>query len=423
MGLFHKACRNGGYDDAIMENIVYIDEIEIKNKTLLIRVDFNVPLDQNGNITDDTRIRAVLPTINYCLDENAKIVLISHMGRPKGNKVPELSLIVVAKRLSRLLDKDVKFVNDCIGELAENTVKSASYGDIILLENLRFYSEETSNDEEFGKKLASLCDIYVNDAFATAHRSHASNVSVAKFVKTCAAGFLIRKELNYFTRAIESPMKPFVAIVGGAKVSGKIEVLSNFADKVDKLIIGGAMSNTFLKAMGYDVGSSLVEDDMIEYAKKTLEKVKEKNIKLYLPVDVVVADRFTPDAETKVTTVQEIPKGWMALDIGPATVTLFTEAIQNAKTIVWNGPMGVFEFDAFSRGTFALVSSVANAYALTIVGGGDTDVALHRAGEFAKMSYVSTGGGAFLELLEGKKLPGIEALINCSKKNNLKKLP
>ncbi len=422
MGLFHKACRNVGYDDAIMENIVYIDEIEIKNKTLLIRVDFNVPLDQNGNITDDTRIRAVLPTINYCLDENAKIVLISHMGRPKGNKVPELSLAAVAKRLSRLLDKDVKFVSDCVGELAENAVKSASYGDIILLENLRFYSEETNNDEEFGKKLASLCDIYVNDAFATAHRSHASNVSVAKFVKTCAAGFLIRKELNYFTRAIENPMKPFVAIVGGAKVSGKIEVLSNFADKVDKLIIGGAMSNTFLKAMGYDVGSSLVEDDMIEYAKKTLEKVKEKNIKLYLPVDVVVADRFTPDAETKVTTVQEIPKGWMALDIGPATVTLFTEAIQNAKTIVWNGPMGVFEFDAFSRGTFALVSSVANAYALTIVGGGDTDVALHRAGEFAKMSYVSTGGGAFLELLEGKKLPGIEALINCSKKNNLKKL-
>ncbi|MCL4542715.1 MAG: phosphoglycerate kinase [Deltaproteobacteria bacterium] len=421
MGVFHKACRNGGYDDAIMENIVYIDEIDIKNKALLIRADFNVPLDQNGNIADDTRIRAVLPTINYCLDENAKVVLMSHMGRPKGSKVPELSLIVVAKRLSRLLDKDVKFVNDCVGELAENTVKSASYGDIILLENLRFHAEETDNDEEFGKKLASLCDIYVNDAFATAHRSHASNVSVTKFAKTCAAGFLIRKELNYFTRAVESPMKPFVAIVGGAKVSGKIEVLSNFADKVDKLIIGGAMSNTFLKAMGYDIGSSLVEDGMIEYAKKTLEKVKEKNIKLYLPVDVVVADRFTPDAETKVTTVQEIPKGWMALDIGPATVTLFTEAIQNAKTIVWNGPMGVFEFDAFSRGTFALVSSVANAYALTIVGGGDTDVALHRAGEFAKMSYVSTGGGAFLELLEGKKLPGIEALIDCSKKNNLKK--
>ncbi len=421
MGVFHKACRNGGYDDAIMKNIVYIDEIDIKNKALLIRADFNVPLDQNGNIADDTRIRAVLPTINYCLDENAKVVLMSHMGRPKGSKVPELSLIVVAKRLSRLLDKDVKFVNDCVGELAENTVKSASYGDIILLENLRFHAEETDNDEEFGKKLASLCDIYVNDAFATAHRSHASNVSVTKFAKTCAAGFLIRKELNYFTRAVESPMKPFVAIVGGAKVSGKIEVLSNFADKVDKLIIGGAMSNTFLKAMGYDIGSSLVEDGMIEYAKKTLEKVKEKNIKLYLPVDVVVADRFTPDAETKVTTVQEIPKGWMALDIGPATVTLFTEAIQNAKTIVWNGPMGVFEFDAFSRGTFALVSSVANAYALTIVGGGDTDVALHRAGEFAKMSYVSTGGGAFLELLEGKKLPGIEALIDCSKKNNLKK--
>ncbi len=404
-----------------MENIVYLDEIDIKNKTLLIRVDFNVPLDQNGNITDDTRIRSVLPTINYCLDEDAKVVLISHMGRPKGQKVPGLSLLVVAKRLSRLLDKDVKFVNDCMGELAENIVKSASYGDIILLENLRFYSEETKNDEEFGKKLASLCDVYINDAFATAHRSHASNVAVTRYVKTCAAGFLVRKELNYFTRAVENPMKPFVAIVGGAKVSGKIEVLSNLADKIDKLIIGGAMSNTFLKALGNDVGNSLAEDEMIEYARKTLVKIKEKGIKLYLPVDVVVADRFAPDAETKVTTVQEIPRGWMALDIGPATVTLFTEAIQNAKTIVWNGPMGVFEYDAFSRGTFALVSSVANAYALTIVGGGDTDVALHRAGEFAKMSYVSTGGGAFLELLEGKKLPGIEALIDCSKKHNLNK--
>lgn len=403
-----------------MKNIVYLDEIDIKNKTLLIRVDFNVPLDQNGNITDDTRIRAVLPTINYCLDEDAKVVLMSHMGRPKGQKIPDLSLLVVAKRLSRLLDKEVKFVNDCVGELAENSVESASYGDIVLLENLRFYPEETKNDDGFGKKLAALCDIYINDAFATAHRSHASNVAVTRYVKTCAAGFLVRKELNYFTRAIENPMKPFVAIVGGAKVSGKIEVLSNLAGKVDKLIIGGAMSNTFLKAMGHDVGSSLVEDEMIEYAKKTLEKIKEKNIKLYLPVDVVVADKFAPDAETKVTTVQEIPRDWMALDIGPATVMLFTEAIQNAKTIVWNGPMGVFEYDAFSRGTFALVSSVANAYALTIVGGGDTDVALHRAGEFAKMSYVSTGGGAFLELLEGKKLPGIDALIECSKKNNLK---
>ncbi len=404
-----------------MENIVYIDEIDIKDKTLLIRADFNVPLDQNGNITDDTRIRAVLPTINYCLDENTKVVLMSHMGRPKGKKVPALSLLVVAKRLSRLLDKEVKFVNDCVGELPENIVKYADYGDIILLENLRFYPEETTNNEEFGKKLASLCDIYVNDAFATAHRSHASNVAVTRFVKTCAAGFLIRKELNYFTRAIDNPMKPFVAIVGGAKVSGKIEVLSNLADRVDKLIIGGAMSNTFLKALGHDVGSSLVEDDMIECARKTLEKISEKRIKLYLPVDAVVADKFAPDAETKVTTIQEVPKGWMVLDIGPATVTLFTEALQNAKTIVWNGPMGVFEFDAFSRGTSALVSSVANAYALTIVGGGDTDVAIHRAGEFAKMSYVSTGGGAFLELLEGKTLPGIEALVDCSKKNNLKK--
>lgn len=402
-----------------MDNIVYIDEIEIKNKTLLIRVDFNVPLDSNGNITDDSRIRAVLPTINYCLDEKAKIILMSHMGRPKGKSVPELSLLVVAKRLSRLLDKEVKFVNNCIGELAENAVKSSSHGDIILLENLRFHSEETANDDSFGKELASLCDIYVNDAFATAHRSHASNVAVTKYVSTCAAGFLVRKELNYFRRAVENPMRPFVAIVGGAKVSGKIEVLSNLAEKVDKLIIGGAMSNTFLKALGYDIGASSVENDMVDYAKKTLEKIKEKKIKLYLPVDVVVADKFLPDAESKVTTVQEIPKDWLALDIGPATVTLFSEAIQNAKTIVWNGPMGVFEFDAFSRGTYAMVSNVANAYALTIVGGGDTDVALHRAGEFAKMSYVSTGGGAFLELLEGKILPGIQALIECSKKNKL----
>lgn len=392
-------------------SIRYIDEIDsLEGKKLFIRVDFNVPLDENQNITEDTRIRAVLPTINYALDANAKVILASHLGRPKGERKPKYSMAPAAKRLSRLLGKDVLLAPDCIGSDVQKMIDAMKPGDVIMLENVRFYEGEEKNDVNFAKALSNGCDIYINDAFAVSHRAHASVEAITKFFPIVAAGFLMKNEMNYFEKAMKNPIRPLVAILGGAKVSGKLEVLENLCTKVDKIIIGGGMAFTFLKALGHNVGKSLVEEDLIETALKTFNKAKENGIKFYLPVDCVVADQFNPEAETKVTTIQEIPDGWMALDIGPATVTLFSEALQNAKTIIWNGPMGVFEMDAFSRGTFAMVSAVANSYALTIVGGGDTDVAVHRAGEYAKISYISTGGGAFLELLEGKKLPGVKAL-------------
>jgi len=384
--------------------------MNVKGKRVLIRVDFNVPLDENGNITDDTRIRSVLPTINYALDENARVILASHLGRPKGKRAPEMSLAPVAKRLGRLLEKDVTMAPDCIGPETEKIVEAMKPGDVVLLENLRFHPEEEKNNPEFAKKLGSLADVYVNDAFAMAHRAHSSTVAITDYIKEFAAGFLMKKELTYFTMAMEKPVRPLVALIGGKKVTDKIGILLSLCDKVDKLVIGGGMALTFFKALGYEVGKSYAEDDAFNTAKEVIEKAKSKGIKLYMPVDFVVADKFSASAETKVVTYQEIPKDWMALDIGPATVTLFTEALQNAKTIIWNGPMGVFEIDAFSRGTFAMVTSVANTYAMTIVGGGDTDVAIHRAGEYAKMSYISTGGGAFLEILKGNDLPGIAAL-------------
>jgi phosphoglycerate kinase len=315
-----------------------------------------------------------------------------------------------AKRLSRLLDKEVTLAPDCIGEDVTAILSGMKPGDIVMLENLRFHPGEEKNDGEFAKTLANHCDIYVNDAFAVSHRAHASVEAITNYVPIVVAGFLMKNEMSFFERAMKNPMRPLVAILGGAKVSGKIEVIDNLLNKVDKIIVGGGMAFTFLKALGYNVGKSLVEEQLLDTALDAYKKAREKGIKFYLPVDCVVADQFNPGAETKVTTIQEIPQDWMALDIGPATLTLFTEAIQNAKTIIWNGPMGVFEMDAFSRGTFAMVSAVANSYALTIVGGGDTDVAVHRAGEFAKISYISTGGGAFLELLEGKVLPGIKVL-------------
>ena len=391
-------------------DLKYIDELDLKGKRVFMRVDFNVPLDDNGNITDDTRIRSVLPTINYALDEKAKVILASHLGRPKGKRSDSMSLAPVAKRLSRLLEKDVVLAPDCIGEEARRLVEGMEPGDVVLLENLRFHPEEEKNDSAFAEELAVLADVYINDAFAVAHRAHASNVAITKYVKECAAGFLMKKELSYFSRAMEKPTRPLVAIIGGKKVSDKVGVLTALCDKADKLVIGGGMALTFLKALGYEVGESFAEDKALDEALRVMDKAKEKGIKLYLPVDFVVADRFSAEAETKVVTYQEIPRDWMALDIGPATVTLFTEALQNAKTIIWNGPMGVFEIDSFSRGTFALVTSVANSFALTIVGGGDTDVAIHRAGEYAKMSYISTGGGAFLDILKGNELPGIAAL-------------
>ena len=391
--------------------IRYINEIDnMHGKKVFIRVDFNVPIDENQNITEDTRIRAVLPTINYALDAGAKVILASHLGRPKGERKPKYSMAPAAKRLSRLLNKEVPLASDCIGDDVKKMIDSLDPGDILMLENVRFYEGEEKNDDGFAKALANNCDIYVNDAFAVSHRAHASVEAITKYFPVVAAGFLMKNEMNYFDKAMQNPIRPLVAILGGAKVSGKLEVLESLIHKVDKIIIGGGMAFTFLKALGYNVGKSLVEEDLLETARTTYAKARERGVKFYLPVDCVAADRFNPEAETKVTTTQEIPDEWMGLDIGPATVALFTEALQNAKTIIWNGPMGVFEMDAFSRGTFAMVSAVANSYALTIVGGGDTDSAVHRAGEYAKISYISTGGGAFLELLEGKHLPGIKVL-------------
>jgi phosphoglycerate kinase len=390
--------------------MLFIDQINIKGKRVLCRFDFNVPLDDSLNITDDTRIRAVLPTINYALDEQAKVIIMSHLGRPKGKVAPEFSLAPVAKRLSRLLGKEVHLANDCIGAAVGELVEGLKPGCVLLLENLRFHAEEEANDLGFAEELAKFADVYIDDAFGNAHRRHASNVGITKFVKDCGAGFLIKKELNYLKKAVDSPIRPFVAIVGGSKVSGKLQALLHLVNKVDKLIIGGGMAFTFLKAIGYEVGKSLVEDDLLETARDVMDRAKILKVKLYLPVDCVIAEAKTAEAETKIVPVQEINPHWMGLDIGPATITLFTEALSNAKTIVWNGPMGVFEIDAFSRGTTALTHSLANSYATTIVGGGDTDVAINRTGESDRITYISTGGGASLELLGGKSLPAIEAL-------------
>jgi len=397
--------------------VKYIYEVDIKDKTLFIRVDFNVPLDQNRNITDDTRIRAVLPTINYCLEANARVILASHLGRPKGQPVEAYSLAPVARRLAYRLHKKVELAPDCIGPEVEKMKAAMKPGDVLLLENLRFHAQEEKNDPQFAQELMKGVDVYVDDAFAVAHRAHASVEAVTHYAPICVGGFLMRDEVHYFHRSMEDPARPLVALIGGAKISGKLPALKNLLHHVDKMIIGGAMANTFLKGMGYEVGKSLTEDKMLEDAKEIMAAALKKGVRFYLPVDCVVADRLDKQAETKIIPVQEVPRDWLIADIGPATVTLFGEALQNAKTIIWNGPMGAFEFDAFSRGTMAMVQKVADSYALTIVGGGDTDVALHKAGDFQKFSYVSTGGGAFIELLEGKKLPGILALEEWAKRN------
>lgn len=401
------------------KDLQYIDSVDVRNKRLFIRVDFNVPLTKDGAISDDIRIRSVLPTINYALDEGASIILASHMGRPKGVKDPKFSLQIVAKRLSRLLDKDVIFVNDCTGPSVDEYKKHLGKEEVLLLENLRFNPGEEKNDDEFAKLLAQDIDVYVNDAFAVAHRNHASVSAITSHVPKCAAGFLMKKELNYFTKATDNPLRPFVAIIGGAKVSSKLAAMSNLLDKIDKLIIGGGMAFTFLKALGYEVGKSIVENDMLRTALDTLQRAREKGIKVYLPVDCVVADKYEPKADTRIVPIQEIPHDWQGMDIGPATNLLFSQAIQGAKTIIWNGPMGVFEMEGFSRGTLSMVSHIANSYALTIVGGGDTDVAVHEAGESPNISYISTGGGAFLELLEGKELPALKALEKCLGKDKV----
>lgn len=388
-----------------------IEDIDIRGKRVFIRADFNVPLDDNLMITDDSRIRSTLPTVNYAIDEGAKVILSSHLGRPRGKVDPKFSLAPVAKRLKRLLDKEVVFAPDCIGAQVERLIAKMKNGDVLLLENLRFHPGEEKNDDAFAQALAKLADVYVNDAFGTAHRSHASTVGMTKYLPA-AAGFLMKKEIEYLKGAIDNPVKPFVAILGGAKVSGKIGVLEHLVGNVDKVLVGGGMAFTFIKAMGYEIGDSLVEDAMLETAQRIRKTLKEYGVKFYLPVDCVIAQDIESGSVIKIVPTLEIPKGWKALDIGPASVKLFSVALQDAKTILWNGPMGMFEKDAFSRGTFEIAHSVAEAYALTIVGGGDTDLAVHRAGVSDAISFISTGGGASLQLLEGKELPGIAALTD-----------
>ena len=387
-----------------------LDHLNIKGKRVFIRTDFNVPLDEQLNITDDTRIRSTLPTINYAIDEGAKVILASHLGRPGGRPDPRYSLAPVARRLRRFLSKEVDFASDCIGPQVEKQVAKLQNGDVLLLENLRFHPGEEKDDDGFAQALAKSADVYVNDAFGAAHRSHASITGVPKFVKEAAAGFLMKREVEYLEGAVADPARPFVAILGGSKVSGKIGVIENLGKKVDKVIIGGGMAFTFFKAFGLEIGNSQVEPSMLEFAVAVRDKARERGVKFYLPIDCVVATSREPGAETKIVPIQEIPQGWMGLDIGPASVRLFTEALANAKTILWNGPMGVFEMDAYSRGTFAIAHAVANAYAMTIVGGADTALAIDRARESENISFISTGGGAALQLLEGRPLPGLEVL-------------
>jgi len=391
-------------------NIRTIDQLSLSGKRVLIRVDFNVPMDKSGNVTDDNRIRAVVPTVRYCIEHGAKVILVSHLGRPKGTVVPDKSVAPAAKRLSSLLNLEVGFAPSCTGEATEKAVAALKEGDVLLLENVRFHPEEEKNDDAFGAKLASYCDVYVNDAFATAHRAHASNVAITRHVKEKAAGFLLKKEIDYFEQALVSPDRPLAAVFGGAKISGKIEAIRSTLDRVDKVLIGGAMANTFVAAHGYETGKSLLETEMVETARDVSRIARERKLKLYLPVDFVVADRFDATAFTKVVGFKEIPANAMAVDIGPASCLLFREILADARTIVWNGPMGAFELPPFSAGTYNMCRILSESNALTIVGGGDTDTALHKTGLYSRMSYVSTGGGAFLELLEGKKLPGITAL-------------
>ena len=393
-----------------------IKDISLAGRRVFIRVDFNVPLDEHQNITDDTRIRSVLPTIQYALDHRAKVIIASHLGRPRGQVVPDMSLAPVAKRLGRLIKKDVRMAPDCIGPDVAALVDSLGDGDVLLLENLRFHCAEQANDDGFARNLAEFCDVYINDAFAVSHRANASVHAVTRFAPVCAAGFLLQTELDYFRKAMADPQRPLVAIVGGAKVSSKLGALQNMLQNVDKIIVGGAMANTFLKSRGLAMGTSRVEAELMGNAADIMQAAAERGIRFYLPVDFVVAGKLDERAESKIVPAQEIPEGWMALDIGPATSLLYSEVLYDAKTVVWNGPMGVFEMDAFSRGTMSMVHSVANSYAMTIVGGGDTDVAIHKSGETERITYISTGGGAFLRLMEGKPLPAVAALEEAQRR-------
>lgn len=394
-------------------NKLSIDKVELNNKRVLVRVDFNVPQDDNLNITDDNRIVASLPTIKKIISSNGKAILMSHFGRPKGKVNPKYSLKPCAKRLGELLGKEVKLAPDCIGEDVKGMVDAMKSGDVLLLENVRFHEEEEKNDENFSKQLASLGDVYINDAFGSAHRAHASTEGITKFIPICAAGYLMQKELDYLGNALSQPKRPYCAVLGGAKISGKIDVIMNLFDKVDTLIIGGGMAFTFFKAKGKEIGKSLLEEDKVELAKEVLQKASASKVNFFLPVDVVVASEFKNESPAFTVNVDNIPSDKMGLDIGAASVKLFTEELLKSKTIVWNGPMGVFEMDNFASGTFAIARTLAEATkngAITVIGGGDSAAAISKAGLEDEVSHVSTGGGASLEFLEGKVLPGVAAL-------------
>ena len=391
-----------------------IRDIDVKGKKVFVRVDFNVPMDEHQNITNDTRIRATIPTIRHLLDGGAAVILACHVGRPTEAREPKFSTKPIVTRLSELLGHEVKWAPDCVGPEAEKAAAALKPGEVLLLENLRYHKEEKKNDPAFAKQLAALADIAVDDAFGVAHRAHASNVGITSYLET-VAGFLMEKEINYIGKTLEAPQRPFVAIIGGAKVSDKIGVIENMIDKVDTIIIGGGMAHTFDASKGYPIGDSLCERDKIDLAKELLEKAEKKGVKVVLPVDVVIADKFAADANTKTVDVDKVPDGWQALDSGAKTSEEYVKALQGAKTVIWNGPMGVFEFDAFAKGTEAVARAVAQATkegAVSIVGGGDSIAALKKTGLSEKISHISTGGGATLELLEGKVLPGIAALAD-----------
>ena len=394
-----------------MLNKKTIEDIDVNGKRVLVRCDFNVPQDEEGNITDDRRIVAALPTIKYLMEHNAKVILCSHLGRPKGEFNMKYSLKPIAKRLSELLGKEVHMADDVIGDSAKSLAASLREGDVMLLENVRFHKEEEANDMAFSKALAELADVYVNDAFGTAHRAHASTEGVAKYLPA-VCGYLIQKEINVMGKALNNPVRPFVAILGGKKVSDKINVITNLIDKVDELLIGGGMAYTFFKAKGYEIGKSICEDDKVELAKELMEKAAHKGVKLLLPIDNVVATEFSNDAESKVVASNEIPADWEGVDIGPETVKLYGDALKNAKTVIWNGPMGVFEFDKFAVGTNEIAKILGGLDAITIIGGGDSAAAIEKGGFADKMTHISTGGGASLEFLEGKELPGIACLLD-----------
>ena len=393
-----------------MLNKVSVDDINVKGQRVLVRCDFNVPL-QDGKITDENRLVASLPTIKKLIADGGKVILCSHLGKPKGEAKPELSLAPVAVRLSELLGQDVKFAADpeVVGPNAKAAVAAMKDGDVVLLENTRYRIEETKNGEAFSKELASLCDVYVDDAFGTAHRAHCSNVGVTQYVKTAAVGYLMQKEIDFLGNAVNNPARPFVAILGGSTVSSKISVINNLLDKVDTLIIGGGMAYTFMKAQGGKIGTSLCEDDYLDYANDMIKKAADKGVKMLIPVDTVTADAFSNDANVKVVDAGQIDDGWMGLDIGPKTRELFANAVKDAKTVVWNGPMGVFEMPNFAAGTVAVAQALADTDAVTIIGGGDSAAAVNQLGFGDKMTHISTGGGASLEFLEGKELPGVAA--------------